>query len=303
MKKSNPTYCGFATIVGKPNVGKSTLLNHILGFKLSITSAKPQTTRHRLLGITSNDTQQVIYVDTPGLHQHNKHALNRYLNQTAQQSLHDLDMALWVVDCQHFDQNDAWVLEQLAHVNAPIILILNKIDKLHHRNELLTIIESYQQKIQAAEIIPISALNGEQVTRLTESLTKYLPESPFLFPKEQVSDCSEPFFVAEIIREKLMRSLAKELPYRLTVTIEAFAEEKDLVRVSTVIWVEKASHKPIVIGKKGDHLKKIGKLARHELEKHFGKKVYLQLWVKVKSGWTDDSKALRQLGYHDDAAH
>lgn len=300
MNENNETQCGFVAIVGRPNVGKSTLLNHILGFKLSITSSKPQTTRHRLLGIATKDNQQTIYVDTPGLHQKAKRVLNRYLNQAALQSLKDLDVALWVVDCQRFDEDDTWVCENLKKLTIPVILVINKIDKLKERSDLLPVIESYQSKLNATEIIPVCALKGEQVEVLKTTIQKYLPVAPFYFPEDQVSDRSQQFLVAEIIREKLMRSMQKELPYALTVTIEAFAEEKDLVRISTIIWVEKESHKPIVIGKKGDHLKKIGKLARADIERHFGKKAYLQLWVKVKTGWTDDKKALQQFGYEFD---
>lgn len=297
MTSTETTRCGFVAIIGQPNVGKSTLLNHMLGFKLSITSSKPQTTRHRLLGISTEADEQVIYVDTPGLHRQAKRALNHYLNQSALQSLQGIDVALWVVDCQQFDAGDQWVLSHLNKLQVPIILVMNKMDKLKERAQLLPLIALYREKIDLAEIVPVSALKGEQVEKLKHTIKKYLPISPFLFPTDQVSDRGHSFLVSEIIREKLMRSLAKELPYALTVTIEAFADEKDLVRISAVIWVDKDSHKPIVIGKHGDHLKKIGKLARHDIERHFGKKAYLQLWVKIKAGWTDNSKTLKQLGY------
>lgn len=297
MKNINNTRCGFVGIVGRPNVGKSTLLNHILGFKLSITSSKPQTTRHRLLGIATEENTQVVYVDTPGLHQKAKNTLNRYLNQAALRALRDLNLVLWVIDCQQFTADDEWVASHLKKIDIPVILVLNKIDKLKQRSDLLPLLQHYQEKTGISEMIPVCALNGEQIPTLKKNIVNYLPDSPFFFAENQISDRNDAFLITEIIREKLMRSLEKELPYALTVTIEALAEEKDLLRVATIIWVEKESHKPIVIGRQGDHLKKIGKLARKHIEDHFGKQCYLQLWVKVKSGWTDNKKALQQFGY------
>ncbi|OGO94558.1 MAG: GTPase Era [Coxiella sp. RIFCSPHIGHO2_12_FULL_42_15] len=294
------TYCGFAAIIGRPNVGKSTLLNDLLGFKLSITSAKPQTTRHRLLGIATEDPYQWIFVDTPGLHQSAQRALNRYLNRAALRTLHDVDVIVLVIDCTRWTTDDEWVLSHLKKIKIPVILAVNKIDKLQQRSDLLPLLKTFEEKYPFKTVVPISARLGEQVMLLKEQIKKYLPESPYLFEEDQVSDRSLPFIVAEMIREKLMRHLEKELPYSLTVTIEAFIEEPDLVRVSAVIWVEKESHKPIVIGKGGDQLRKIGKLARRDIEQYFQKQAYVQLWVKVKPGWTDDEKMLRQLGYDDE---
>lgn len=295
------TYCGFAAIIGRPNVGKSTLLNDLLGFKLSITSSKPQTTRHRLLGVEIEDPYQIVYVDTPGLHQNAKRALNRYLNRAALRTLHDVDVIVLVVDCMHWESDDDWVLSHLKDVTAPVILAVNKIDKLKQREDLFPLLKKYEEKFAFRTIVPISAMRGDQVLILKEQIKKYLPQSPYLFPEDQVSDKGERFIIAEMIREKLMRTLEKELPYSLTVTIEAFEIDADIVRVSAVIWVERESHKPIVIGKGGDLLRKVGKLARRDMERHFKKQVYIQLWVKVKPGWADDENLLRRFGYDEDA--
>src|SRR3990167_4634967 len=258
------TYCGFVAIVGRPNVGKSTLLNNLLGFKLSITSSKPQTTRHRLLGVDTDAPYQTIYVDTPGLHEDAKSALNRYLNRAALHTLHDVDVIVFVVDCGHFQSDDAWVLSHLEKINKPVILAVNKIDKFPQREEILPFLKSVQERYPFKTVVPLSAMKGEQVLILKKEIRKYLPESPYLFPEDQVSDRGEQFLVTEMIREKLMRTLEQELPYSLTVTIEAFKNEADLVRISAIIWVERESHKPIIIGKGGDQLKKVGKLARRD---------------------------------------
>lgn len=299
MKNIPETQAGFIAVVGRPNVGKSTLLNKILGFKLSITSKKPQTTRHRLLGIKTTATVQYIYVDTPGIHKKATSALNRYLNRAAFSALQTVEVIVMVVDCTHWEADDDLVLASIEKAQAPVILAVNKIDRFKDRAELLPLIEDYQKKYNFAAIIPLSAQEGDQIPVLEKEITKYLPVSPFLFPDDQVSDKGDQFIVTEIIREKLMRSLQQELPYSLTVTLDAFVEEEKIVRISAVIWVEKESHKPIIIGKKGDHLKKIGKLARFDLENHFKKQVYLQLWVKIKSGWTDDDTMLTRLGYDE----
>lgn len=294
------THCGFAAIIGRPNVGKSTLLNGLLGFKLSITSSKPQTTRHRLLGILTEDLYQLIFVDTPGLHQIEKRALNRYLNRAALRTLHDVDVIVFVIDCTKWTSDDDWVLLHLKKIKVPVILAVNKIDKLEQRSDLLPLLKTWEAKYSFETVVPISARLNEQMSVLKTQIKKYLPESPYLFPEDQVSDRGERFIVSEIIREKLMRHLEKELPYSLTVTIDAFEEASDIVRVAAVIWVEKESHKPIVIGKGGDQLRKIGKLARRDMEQYFQKKVYVQLWVKVKAGWADDEKLLRQFGYDEE---
>lgn len=293
------TRCGYISIIGSPNVGKSTLLNNALGIKISITSAKPQTTRHQILGVKTLESDQLIFVDTPGLHKKAKTKLNRSLNKAATRTLQEVDVIVWVVDCKRWDKDDDWVTELLSQVKAPVILAINKIDRLKDRQALLPMIAQMQQKYPFKAIVPLSALKGSQVSALESEIIKYLPESPFFFTEGEVSDRSDQFIASEIVREKLMRVLEEELPYALTVTIEAFEEEKDIVRLSAVIWVDRDSHKPIIIGKGGDQLRKIGKLARNDLEQYFHNKVYLQLWVKVKAGWSDDEKSLRQFGYDD----
>ncbi len=295
--KNETTHCGYVAVVGRPNVGKSTLLNCILGTKLCITSDKPQTTRHRLLGIKTQGEDQYVYVDTPGIHKKAKVALNRYLNKAALTTFQSVDVIVLVVDCTQWEEDDNWVLKHLKNVEVPVILAVNKIDRLKDRTKLLPLLEAYQKEYKFAAIIPVSAMKGDQVQQLEDEIKKYLPESPFFFPEDQISDRGDQFIAAEIVREKLMRNLEQELPYSITVTIDAFADEKDIVRISAVIWVERDSHKPIVIGKKGDQLKKIGKLARVSLEQYFHKKVYIQLWVKVKTGWTDDENLLSRFGY------
>jgi GTP-binding protein Era len=295
------TYCGYAAIVGRPNVGKSTLLNDLMGFKLSITSSKPQTTRHRLLGVDTEHNYQTLYVDTPGLHQAAKNALNRLLNKAALRSLREIDVVLFVVECGRWQADDEWVLSHLKEIkkSVPVIAVVNKIDKFPEREAILPFLQELSEKFAFTQIVPISALKGEQIPALKKLVRDYLPECPFLFPEDMVSDRSERFIVAEMVREKLMRTLEQELPYGLTVTIEALAKEDDLVRISAIIWIEKEGHKKIVIGKGGDQLKKIGKLARRDLERYFGQQVYLQLWVKVKSGWSDDDRLLKQFGYDE----
>lgn len=300
IEKNITTRSGYAAMIGRPNVGKSTLLNHLLGFKLSITSAKPQTTRHQLLGIDTGAQEQIVYVDTPGLHQRQKKALNRYLNTAAMQALFNVDVIVFVVDVTQWQPDDDWVVSQLEKVTVPIILALNKIDRLPNKAALLPKIQEYQARLSVAEVVPLSALKGDNLTALRQQIIKYLPVGPFLFPKDKTSNQSEAFIATEIIREKLTRLLAKELPYSLTVTIEAWVDEADMVRISAVIWVERDSHKPIVIGKGGLVLKKVGQQARADLEAHFDQKVYLQLWVKVKSGWSDNDTMLRTLGYQDE---
>jgi len=290
---------GYVGIIGRPNVGKSTLLNHLLGQKISITSRKPQTTRHRILGVKTVDDIQFIYVDTPGLHSHGGHALNRYMNRAALQALHDVDVIVFLVDARRWHEQDDWVLKQLRHLTVPIILAINKIDKLSDRSHLLPYLAAAAARYSFFKIIPISAKNGDQLLELEKAVSDCLPQQPHLFPADQLTDRSDRFIAAETVREKLTRLLGEELPYALTVTIDAFEDEPSIVRIAAVIWVEKSSQKPIVIGEGGERLKRVGQTARVDLEKYFDKKVFLKLWVKVKSGWSDDEKSLRQLGYGD----
>lgn len=294
------TRCGYVAIIGRPNVGKSTLLNHILGQKISITSRKPQTTRHRILGIKTEDNVQTVYVDTPGLHKDAKKALNRYMNRAAAQVMESVDVIIFMVDGLNWKNDDEWILKKLTHAHCPVILVINKIDKVTDKENLLPFIEKLNQKLSFAHIFPMSALKDENVAQLEKLVASFLPENPYFFPDDQITDVSERFLAAEIIREKLMRSLGQELPYALTVEIELFKQEEKLIHIAAIIWVERLGQKAIVIGKDGTVLKKVGTLARKELEFLFANKIFLQLWVKVKESWSDNERALRSLGYSDE---
>ena len=296
---SNEGYCGYVAIIGRPNVGKSTLLNHLLGQKLSITSRKPQTTRHRLLGIKTVGNTQTIYVDTPGLHQRKYNAMNRYLNRAATSSLDGVDVIVWLVEALVWTEEDSLVLSALLQTTVPVILAINKVDKVHDKNKLLPYLEMLASKRDFAELFSISALNGQNLLEMEAKITKLLPIGTAIFPEDQITDRTERFLAAEIIREKLVRRLAAELPYQLTVQIEHFSSEKNLTNISAIIWVERQTQKAIVIGKKGKVLKIVGEEARKDIEIMLNCKVFLQLWVKVKQGWCDDERSLRQLGYSE----
>lgn len=289
--------CGYVALVGRPNVGKSTLLNRLLGQKISITSPKPQTTRHQILGIKTLSHAQIIYVDTPGLHRHARKALNRALNQAASSALFDVDVVVFLVDAWRWTDEDEQVLDILRQSGVPVFLAVNKIDRLRSKSELLPVLQSLSEKFDYAGVVPISALKGDNLDALEGRVLEHLPASPPLFPEDQVTDRSERFLAAELIREKLFRRLGKELPYGLTVEIEKFLEADSMLRINGLIWVERASQKKIVIGQHGSMLKAVGREARVDMEKMFGKKVYLELWVKVKEGWADDERALHSLGY------
>jgi len=292
--------CGYVAIIGRPNVGKSTLLNHLLGQKLSITSRKPQTTRHRLLGIKNVEHTQIIYVDTPGLHVRKHSAMNRYLNRAAQNSLEGVDVILWLVDALRWTQEDAFVLKSLGHTSIPVILGVNKIDKMSDKKKLLPYLQDVALKHDFGEIFPISALRGDNLVELETKITQLLPINLPIFAVDQITDRSERFLCAEIVREKLVRRLGDELPYRLTVQIDNFEDHSDLIYINAIIWVDRPGQKAIVIGKKGQILKEIGEEARKDMETLLEQKVFLQSWVKVKQGWCDDERTLRQLGYADD---
>ena len=292
------TRCGFVAIVGRPNVGKSTLLNQILGQKLSITSRKPQTTRHQILGIKTEGDDQVIYVDTPGLHKDDKgKALNRYMNQAASDALRYVDLVVFLVDRTKWTEEDDIVLEKLQYVKCPVILVVNKVDQLKQKDELLPQIESIAAKRDFIAIMPMSAKQGHNVDALEKLVSEHLPEGPHHYPEDQITDRSSRFVVAEIVREKLMRNLGEEVPYGITVEIEAFEHDGQLLTISALILVERDGQKRIVIGDKGSVLKTIGRDARIDIEKMFECKVMLNLWVKVRRGWSDDERALRSLGY------
>ncbi|QQD19218.1 GTPase Era [Spongiibacter nanhainus] len=291
--------CGFIAIVGRPNVGKSTLLNHILGQKLSITSRKPQTTRHQVLGIKTEGNCQAIYVDTPGLHRRNEKAINRYMNRTANSALKDVDLVLFVVDRDQWTDEDDIVLQRIQQVDCPVILVINKVDRLADKKALLPLIGQLGEKHDFAEIVPVSALRGHNRDDLEALIERYLPESVHFYPEDQITDRSERFLAAELVREKVMRQLGEEVPYEVTVEIEEFKTSPKLTEISALILVERAGQKKIIIGEGGSRMRQIGAEARRDMEKLFDSKVMLRLWVKVKSGWSDDERALRSLGYND----
>ena len=293
--------CGYVAIVGRPNVGKSTLLNHILGQKVSITSRKPQTTRHRVLGIKTEANIQAIYVDTPGLHQsdQSQKAINRYMNRAASSSMIDVDIIVFVVERGQWTEGDDWVLEQVKRASCPVILAINKVDQLKDKSQLLPFIELCNTKMNFAEIVPVAALQGTHLDTLESSINEKIPEGIHSFPEDQITDRSSRFMAAELVREKIMRQLGAELPYAMTVEIEEFKDSGKSLHIHALILVEREGQKRIVIGNKGSRLRQIGQEAREEMETMFERKVMLKLWVKVKSGWSDDERALRSLGYND----
>ena len=289
--------CGFVALIGRPNVGKSTLLNHILGQKISITSRKPQTTRHQILGVKTTSMSQVIYVDTPGMHNRRSTAINRYMNRAARSVLNDVDLVLFVVQALQWTGEDEAVLERLRELKVPVLLVVNKIDRIADRNELLPFIERLTAMRQFDAVVPVSALHAENISRLEAEVSVRIPENDPLFPEDQVTDRNVRFMSAEIIREKLIRELGQELPYTTTVEIERFEETESITRIFAVIYVETSGQKAIIIGRKGARLKSIGSKARADIEKMLEGKVYLQLWVKVREGWSNDERALASLGY------
>lgn len=299
MTDAPVTRCGYVAIVGRPNVGKSTLLNHILGQKLAITSRKPQTTRHNMLGIKTEGNVQAVYVDTPGLHKHNDKALNRYMNRSATTALKDVDVVVFVVDRTRWTDEDQLVLEKVQHVKCPILLAVNKADRLEDKSELLPHLNWLAEQLPQAEIVPISALQGQNLDTLEKLVGERLPESEHFYPEDQITDRSSRFLAAELIREKIMRQLGAELPYQITVEIEEFKQEGRILHIHGLILVERDGQKKIIIGDKGERIKRIGADARKDMETMFDSKVMLNLWVKVKGGWSDDERALRSLGYLD----
>lgn len=289
--------CGYVAIIGRPNVGKSTLLNELIGQKISIISAKPQTTRQQILGIKTLNATQIVYIDTPGLHAAEKRAMNRYMNKLASAVILDADVIIFMVDATRWRKEDEHVLKKIRLAHAPVILVLNKIDKLAEKKLILPLIEQLKEKFTFAHIVPLSAKRLENIAALEETLMQMLPNGPHLFPETQITDKNERFQIAEIIREKIIRTTAQELPYATTVLIESYQEEKNVININAAIWVEREGQKPIIIGKDGERLKKIGTLARKEIVKLLQRKVFLRLWVKVKDNWTDDERVLGNLGY------
>ncbi|WP_031431437.1 GTPase Era [Methylomicrobium agile] len=291
--------CGFAALIGRPNVGKSTLMNHLLKQKISITSRKPQTTRHRIVGINTTEAGQVVYLDTPGMHQSDKRALNRYLNRAADTALLGVDVVVWLIDGLSFHEYDEVIFKKLELAGLPVILAVNKVDRIKDKEQILAFFAEAQHRFPFKHLVPISALKNTHLDALEKAIFELLPEGGLIYPEDQITDRPERFLCAEIIREKLTRRLGDELPYALTVEIELFQEQPGITKIYAVIWVERSAQKTIVIGKDGEMLKKVGTDARLDIEKLLDRKVYLQLWVKVKKGWSDNERALQGLGFND----
>ena len=291
--------CGYVAIVGRPNVGKSTLLNHILGQKISITSRKPQTTRNAVVGIKTEGDVQIIFVDTPGMHLGQQKAINRYMNKAATSAMKDVDVVVFVIDRFIWTEEDEAVAEKLQHLNCPVILAVNKVDQIDDKETLLPHLQTLSEKLTVAEIVPMSALRNTNLDRLEQLITERLPQGIHMYPEDQITDRSSRFMAAEIVREKITRQLGDELPYEMAVEIEEFKQEGNLLNISALILVERDGQKKILIGDKGSRIKLIGTEARGDMEKLFEMKIMLKLWVKVKSGWSDDERALRSLGYNE----
>lgn len=291
------TRCGTAAIAGRPNVGKSTLLNRLIGQKLSITAHRPQTTRHSILGIHTEGRDQVVYVDTPGIHVNGKSALNQVLNRTASSSLFDVDVILFLVQAMVWNDDDQRAWEMVIRADVPFYIVINKVDKVTKKTQLLPFLGKLPSHEKLKDVMIISAKNGSGVDALIENVKKHLPHAPWMFAEDEITNRSSKFLAAEAVREPLTRLLTDELPYSLTVEIEQFNETPELYRIGAVIWVEKQSQKGIVIGKGGARLKEVGTRARESLQKLLGVKIHLELWVRVKDGWADDERALRSLGY------
>jgi len=291
--------CGYVAIVGRPNVGKSTLLNHILGQKLCITSRKPQTTRHTLLGIKTEADLQMIFVDTPGIHTNQERAINRVMNRSAASVIADVDLVIFVVDRFEWSEADEYVAKHLSNSTVPVIVAVNKVDMVEDKQALLPHLQFLAGKVNAAGLIPLSALRKTNLDELEEKIKTYIPENMHMFPDDQITDRSERFLAAEIVREKITRQLGAEVPYQVTVEIEEFRAEKKVTHISALILVEREGQKKIIIGTNGERIKKIGAQARADMESLLDCKVMLRTWVKVRSGWSDDERALRSLGYMD----
>ena len=288
---------GYISIVGKTNVGKSTLLNEILGQKVAITSRKPQTTRHRLLGIKTIEDSQMIFIDTPGFHKGHKRALNQYMNKVASSAMKGVDVLIYVIEGLHWTEEDQELMSQIPEGYETSILVINKIDKIEQKEDLLPFIGSMSELNKFSDIIPLSALKKQNVSSLVDSILLKIPEGDHIYPADQVVDVSERFLASEIIREKCITRVGDELPYRISVAIDKFKEEDQITHIDATLFVEKSSQKGMLIGSSGSKLKSIGTAARLELEEVLQTKIMLNLWVKVKSGWTDDEAMLSTMGY------
>lgn len=291
--------CGYVAIVGRPNVGKSTLLNHILGQKISITSKKPQTTRHQLLGIKTTDQCQFLYVDTPGVHSNEPRAINRYMNRSAKTVVRDVDVAVFVLDRTDWQEDDQLVADLVARHKERLIVVINKVDLIKDKASLLPYLDKLQSQFPHSALVPLSAEDGDNVETLEKLIAERLPLGQPLYEEDQITDRSTRFLVAEILREKIMRQLGEEVPYSATIEIESFKDSGRTIHIDALVFVERDGQKAILIGKKGEKLKRIGADARADIEKLLERKVMLNTWVKVKSNWADDDRALKSLGYDD----
>ncbi|WP_442603719.1 GTPase Era [Paenibacillus sp. KN14-4R] len=300
MSQKEKFKSGFVSIIGRPNVGKSTLMNQAIGQKIAIMSDKPQTTRNKIHGVYTTDQSQIVFLDTPGIHKPTS-KLGDYMMKTAHSTLNEVDAVLFLVDVvEGYGGGDRYIIEQLKNVKTPVLLLLNKIDMVQPE-ELLPIITKYKDMYPFAEIIPVSALNGNNVTTMLEQITKYLPEGPQYYPADQVTDHPEQFVCAELIREKILHVTREEIPHSIAVGIEDMkVEPNGLVRISAVIYVERDSQKGIIIGKRGALLKEVGQKARIDIETLLGSKVFLELWVKVKKDWRNQERVLKDLGFRDE---
>jgi GTPase len=292
---------GFVTIIGRPNVGKSTLLNQVIGQKIAIMSDKPQTTRNKIQAVYTTEEAQVIFIDTPGIHKP-KHKLGDFMTRTAQQTLNEVDLILFVINAEEgYGRGDQFIIDRLQHVNNPVFLVVNKIDKVHP-DDLLPLIDMYRNKVDVAEVVPISALKGNNVDTLLNQIVSYMEEGPQFYPEDQVTDHPERFITAELIREKVLHLTREEIPHSVAVVIEEMKvrEEKNVVFVNATIIVERSSQKGIIIGKQGKMLKEIGKRARADIETLLGSKVFLELYVKVQNDWRNRQKQLAEFGFNED---
>ncbi len=292
-----PTRCGFVAVIGRPNVGKSTLINAIMGKKISIVTHKPQTTRHRILAVHTEGDTQIVFVDTPGIHRKAAKAMNRLMNRTAASALADADLVLFVADATRWTEEDDDVVYRFRSMETPVVAVLNKVDRVHPKDRLLEAIAALSKRHEFAEIFPVSALKKDNLDALMAIIPNFLPESPLLFPQEMQTDRSAEFQAAEVIREKLTLMLHQEIPYGLTVQIERYESDDDRLTINAVIWVDRDSQKGIVVGKGGKVLKTVGQSARLELSEQLGCRVHLELWVKVKDNWSDSEQDLMRLGY------
>jgi GTP-binding protein Era len=294
-----PHRAGHVAVIGRPNVGKSTLLNALVGAKVSITSQRPQTTRHRLLGIATFPHGQLLLVDTPGIHREQKRAMNRWMNRAARGALEGVDAALLVIQAGRWDDEDSLAFDALREAGVPVVLVVNQVDRIKDKGTLLPFLAKVSEGRDFAAVHPVSALKRKGLEPLVESVLALVPEQPPLYAEDEITDKSERFLAGELVREQLMRLLGDELPYATTVEVERFVDEGRLLRIGAVVWVEREGQKAIVIGKGGERLREIGARARVQMERLFDRRVFLETWVRVREGWSDDEAALRTLGYHD----